>query len=88
MVNTNKVVGFYTDAFGNEVEIYEEVSRYSVYYKGYICYEDKDGDNWNQADFDCWEDAKSFYDFYAYRENRMYIEDNQYEVTYKDGEWY
>ena len=36
MVNTDKVVGFYTDVFGNEIDEYEQIERYTVYYKGHI----------------------------------------------------
>ena len=30
MINTNNVVGFYTDVFGNEVNEYEQINRYTV----------------------------------------------------------
>ena len=34
MIDTGKVVGFYTDAFGNEIEVYEQIERYCVFYDG------------------------------------------------------
>lgn len=86
MINTEKVIGFYTDCFGNEIDEYEEIERYTLCYKGYIF--EGDGDGWNSHNYDRWEDVKSVYDFYRDESNGMYIEDNQYGVTFKDGDWY
>ena len=34
MINTNKKVGFYTDVFGNEIDEYEQIEKYTVWYEG------------------------------------------------------
>jgi hypothetical protein len=86
MINTEKVIGFYTDVFGNEIDIYEEIEKYTVCYKGFL-FEGDDEKRWNSRNCDKWEDAKSIYQAYADKENKMYIIDNEYGVTYQDGEW-
>ena len=85
MIDTNKVVGFYTDVFGNEIDVYEQKAKYTISYKGYIFEGDSDG--WNSRDEDSWEKAISVYDAYADEENDMYITDNEYGVTFHRGEW-
>lgn len=42
MISTNKVVGFYTDVFGNEVDEYEQTERYTVWYEGHLFAGDTD----------------------------------------------
>ena len=36
MVDTNKAIGFYTDVFGNEIDEYERVEKYTVWYEGHL----------------------------------------------------
>ena len=83
MVETSKVVGFYTDAFGNEINEYEMVENYSVSYKGKIFEGDTDG--YNTHGYDKWEDAKAVYDAYP---DIVSIHDNEYGVTFEKGEWF
>lgn len=82
MVNTNKVIGFYTDVFGNEIEEYEQLEQYSVCYKGYLF--DGDSDGYNVHGYDRWEDAKNIYDAYP---DIVSIKDNEYGITFAHGEW-
>lgn len=84
MVNTEKVIGFYTDVFGNEIDEYEQIERYTVWYKDCIFEGDKDG--WNSAGFDNWKDAYSFYQSFGVPFNG-YIQDNEYGCTFANGEW-
>lgn len=82
MVNTNKVIGFYTDVYGNEVNEYEQVKKYTVWYEGYIFNGDSNGIN--EHGYDRWEDAVSLY--YAYGD-MIHITDNEYDVTFEYGDW-
>ena len=82
MIDTGKVVGFYTDAFGNEIEEYEQIERYSVFYDGKIFEEDTDG--YNARGYDNWLDAIALYDAYG---DMIHIRDNKYGVTFEYGEW-
>ena len=85
MVDTGKVVGFYTDVFGNEIDEYEQIEKYTVSYKGQLFMDDKEG--WNSVGYDRWDDAISLY--HAYEElMEIYITDNEYGCTFANGEWY
>lgn len=81
MIDTNKIIGFYTDVFGNEIDIYEQTEKYSICYTGIIFYGDSDG--YNEHGYDRWEDVISIY--YAYP--NITIRDNEYGTTFHDGEW-
>lgn len=83
MVDTNKVIGCYTDVFGNEIDEYEKIEKYSVCYKGHIFKGDTDG--YNVHGYDKWEDAIAIYN--AYPDMDITIKDNEYGVTFADGEW-
>ena len=82
MIDTGRIVGFYTDAFGNEVEEYELIEIYSVFYFGKIFEEDTDG--YNEHGYDNWLDAIGLYDAYG---DMIHIRDNKYGVTFEYGEW-
>lgn len=82
MFDTNNVVGFYIDAFGNEIDEYEQKSRYTVLYEGRIFEGDTDG--LNVRDYDKLEDAIALY--YAYGD-AIHIKDNQYDVSFDYGDW-
>ena len=82
MINTDKVVGFYTDVFGNEVDEYEQIEKYSVCYEGYLFEGDTDG--YNEHGIDRWEDAISIYNAYP---DIVSIRDNEYGVTFSNGDW-
>lgn len=82
MVNTNKVIDFYTDVFGNEIDVYEQVERYTVWYKGYLF--DGDTDGYNEHGYDKFEDAITLYDAYG---DMIHIKDNEYGVSFDYGEW-
>ena len=45
MIDTNKVIGFYTDVFGSEISEYEQVEKYTVWYEGHLFEGDSDGFN-------------------------------------------
>lgn len=83
MVDTEKVVGFYTDVFGNEIDEYEQIENFTVFYKGYLF--DGDSDGWNEHGYERFEDAIALYDAYG---DMIYIRDNKYGVTFENGEWY
>ena len=82
MVNTDKVIGFYTDVFGNEVDEYEQIERYTVWYEGHLFEGDSDG--LNEHGYDKWEDAIALYVAYG---DMIRIRDNRYDVTFEYGEW-
>lgn len=82
MINTDKVVGFYTDAFGKEVDEYEQIERYTVWYKGYLFEGDTDG--YNEHGYDKFEDAIALYHAYG---DMIHIKDNEYGVSFDCGEW-
>lgn len=83
MVNTEKVIGFYTDVFGNEIDEYEQVENYTACYKGKLFEDDTDG--YNYHGYDRWEDAIALY--HAYPDMDISIKDNKYDVTFENGEW-
>ena len=82
MINTENVVGFYTDCFGNEIDEYEQIERYTVWYDGYLFNGDTDG--YNEHDYDRFEDAIELYNIYG---EMIHIRDNKYDVTFEYGEW-
>ena len=84
MINTDKIIDFYTDTFGNEVDVYEQVEKYTIAYKGHLFEGDKEN-GYNQHNYDKWEDAKAIYD--AYPEMNISIRDNEYGVVFEDGDW-
>ena len=85
MINTDKVIGFYSDIFGNEIDEYEQIEKYSVRYKGHIFEDDIDG--WNTFSTDKWEEAIEFYN--AYKNSiDVSIKDNEYDVVFEDGDWH
>lgn len=57
--------------------------RYTVSYDGYIFFGDNDGMNFH--DYDRWEDVQSL--MFAYRDV-ITVHDNEYSVTWCNGEWY
>ena len=83
MVDTEKVVGFYTDVFGNEIDEYEQIERYSIRYEGVLFEGDKEG--YNERTTDSWDEAITIYDAYP---DIVSIHDNQYDCTFANGEWY
>ena len=83
MINTERVIGYYNDIFGNEINEYEQIERYTVMYKGFLFEGDSDG--YNKHNFDRWEDAYTIYQAYP---DIVSIRDNEYGVTLEDGEWY
>lgn len=82
MVATSKVVGFYEDVFGNEIDEYEMIERYTVWYEGHLFDGDKDG--YNEHNYDSFEDAIELYNFYG---DMIHIRDNEYGVSFDYGEW-
>lgn len=80
--NTNKVIGSYIDVFGNEINEYEQIERYTVWYEGHLFEGDSDG--LNEHRYDKWEDAIALYVAYG---NMIHIKDNRYDVTFEYGEW-
>lgn len=82
MINTDKVVGFYTDVFGNEIDEYEQKAKYTVWYEGYLFEGDTDG--YNEHDIDRWEDAIALFHTYG---DMIHIRDNEYDVTFSNGDW-
>ena len=82
MINTDKVIGFYTDVFGNEIDEYEQIERYTVSYYGYIF----EGDNagYNEHRYDNFDDAIALYNIYG---DMIQIKDNEYNVVFNAGEW-
>ena len=82
MIDTGRIVGFYTDVFVNEIDEYEQIERYSVFYDGKIFEEDTDG--YNEHGYDNWLDAIALYDAYG---DMIHIRDNKYGITFEYGEW-
>ena len=82
MINTNKVIGSYVDIFGNEINEYEQIERYTVWYEGYLFEGDSDG--LNEHGYDKWEYAIALYVAYG---DMIRIRDNRYDVTFEYGEW-
>lgn len=82
MVDTNKVIGSYIDVFGNEINEYEQIERYTVWYEGYLFEGDSNG--YNEIKVDRFEDAIALYNAYG---NLIHIVDNEYGVSYDNGKW-
>ena len=82
MINTNKVIGSYIDVFGNEINEYEQIERYTVWYVGHIF--EGDSNELNEHGYDKWEDAIALYVAYG---DMIHIRDNRYDVTFDYGEW-
>ena len=82
MIDTSKVIGFYTDVFGNEIDIYEQIERYTVFYNGYLF--DGDANGYNEHGYDRFEDAIALYHAYG---DMIHIKDNEYNVTFEYVEW-
>ena len=82
MINTEKVIGFYTDAWGNEIDVYEQTERYTVWYEGQLFEGDKAG--YNEHGFDRWEEAIALYHTYG---DIIHIRDNEYGCSFDNGEW-
>ena len=82
MVDTNKAIGFYTDVFGNEIDEYEQVEKYTVWYEGHLFEGDSDG--FNEHGCDRWEEAIALYNIYG---DMIHIRDNEYDITFEYGEW-
>ena len=82
MIDTDKVVWFYNDVFGNEVDEYEQIERYTVLYEGYLFEGDADG--YNEHGYDKFEYAIALYHAYG---DMVHIKDNEYGVSFDYGEW-
>lgn len=82
MINTDKVIGFYTDVFGNEIDEYEQIERYTVSYYGYLFEGDTVG--YNTHGYDNINDALALYNEYG---DMIQIKDNEYDVVFESGEW-
>lgn len=82
MINTQKVVGFYTDAFGHEVDEYEQIEKYTVWYEG--CLFEGDTEGFNEHYYDNWEDVIALYHTYG---DMIHIKDNEYGCIFEHGEW-
>jgi len=82
MINGEKVIGFYTDCFGNEIDEYEKLYKYTVWYEGYLFVGDTDG--YNEHGYDRFDDAIALYEAYV---DMIHIRDNEYEVSFDYGEW-
>ena len=82
MINTDKVIGFYTDVFGNEIDEYEQIERYTVSYYGYLFEGDTAG--YNEHGYDNINDALALYNVYG---DMIQIKDNEYNVVFESGEW-
>jgi hypothetical protein len=68
--------------FGNEIDEYEQIPRYTVGYEGHLFEGDSDG--WNEHGYDCLEDAIALYHAYG---DMISIKDNHYDVIFSNGEW-
>lgn len=83
MINTDKEIGVYTDFFGNEITEYEHIEKYSIIYEGFLFEGDSSG--LNIHGYDRWEDALAIYNSYP---DMITIRDNEYGVSFKDGDWF
>lgn len=80
--NFDKVVGFYVDAFGNEVDEYEMLYKYTVCYKGRVFEGDRDG--WNEYNTDGLGEAMSLCRMLHNDGYKVYITDNEYDAYYDE----
>lgn len=61
-------------------------SRYTVSYKGPLFEGDpEDPEAWNSFGTDSWDEITIYMTFYP---EQVYIDDNEYDVAWHDGEWY
>lgn len=77
----------YYEYDNDEEDNFYKKPRYTLIYKGYIF----DGDNvngWNSHDYDDWDEVISVYNTYKNDGIDMYIDHNEYGVTFHNGEWY
>lgn len=58
--------------------------RYTVSYEGYLFYGDKEGD-WNYHGYNRWQDVQELINAYG---NDIHVTDNEYGVSYDNGEWW
>ena len=82
MIDTEKIVGSYTDIFGNEINEYEQIPRYTVWYEGMLFEGDTEG--LNEHGYDTLEEATALYNVYG---DMIHIKDNEYNCTFEYGEW-
>lgn len=82
MIDTQKIIGSYTDVFGNEINEYEQIPRYTVWYEGYLF--EYDSDDFNEHHYDSWEEAIALYHMYG---DMIHIKDNEYDCIFEYGEW-
>ena len=59
------------------------MSRYTVSYEGYLFFGDNDGLNFH--DYDRWDEVQSLMNAYG---DIITVHDNEYGVTWQNGEWY
>ena len=57
--------------------------RYTIIYEGYLFYGDSDGLNFH--DCDRWDEVNSLMNAYG---DFITVKDNEYGVTWANGEWY
>ena len=86
MIQTDKVIDWYEDEYGNEVDIYEEIEKYTVCYNGSVFVGD-DENGWNEFNTDSFKEAIGFYNTYSDVMD-VYIQDNEYGIIYQYGDWY
>jgi len=60
--------------------------RYTISYEGHIFADDTDG--WNSFDEDDFTKAMEFYHAYTPQGLDVYVEDNEYGVTFHNNEWF
>ena len=82
MIDTQKVINTYTDVFNREIDEYEQMERYTVWYEGKLF--DGDTNGYNKHNFDKWEEAIQLYYTYG---DMIHIKDNYYDVSFDYGEW-
>lgn len=64
-------------------EVEEQPMKYTVKYEGFLF--EGDGDGWNIHETDSHDEAFGIADAYP---DIVYVDDNEYGVTYHNGEWY
>lgn len=81
--NYGHVVGYYTDMWGNEIDEYEQICKYTVWYEGYLFDGDKEN-GYNEHDYDRWDDVKGLINAYG---DMIHVRDNEYGLSFDYGEW-
>lgn len=62
-------------------------SKYTISYNGYLFYGDNDGLNFH--DYENWNDVQFIINAYGYEPSlELEVKDNEYQVVWKNGEWY